>query len=132
MSTSSKKTQTVVFLDAWRPFATVTDPGWLIPPHFDDPGCPKGAHLGAQGHICVDVARGGANDYSAFTVIDISTVPYRMIAKYRNNEIKPLIFPEIIYNIAVAYNNAYILVEINDIGARLLMHYIMIWSMKIL
>ena len=75
--------------------------------------------------ICVDVARGGANDYSAFTVIDISTVPYRMIAKYRNNEIKPLIFPEIIYNIAVAYNNAYILVEINDIGGQIAdaLHY---------
>ena len=75
--------------------------------------------------ICVDVARGGSNDYSAFTVIDISTVPYRMIAKYRNNEIKPLIFPEIIYNIAVAYNNAYILVEINDIGGQIAdaLHY---------
>ena len=75
--------------------------------------------------ICVDVARGGANDYSAFTVIDISSVPYRMVAKYRNNEIKPLIFPEIIYNIAVAYNNAYILVEINDIGGQIAdaLHY---------
>ena len=75
--------------------------------------------------ICVDVARGGSNDYSAFTVIDISTVPYRMIAKYRNNEIKPLIFPEIIYNLAVAYNNAYILVEINDIGGQIAdaLHY---------
>ena len=75
--------------------------------------------------ICVDVARGGSNDYSAFTVIDISTVPYRMIAKYRNNEIKPLIFPEIIYNIAIAYNNAYILVEINDIGGQIAdaLHY---------
>jgi len=75
--------------------------------------------------ICVDVARGGSNDYSAFTVIDISSVPYRMIAKYRNNEIKPLIFPEIIYNIAVAYNNAYILVEINDIGGQIAdaLHY---------
>ena len=75
--------------------------------------------------ICVDVARGGSNDYSAFTVIDISTVPYKMVAKYRNNEIKPLIFPEIIYNIAVAYNNAYILVEINDIGGQIAdaLHY---------
>ena len=75
--------------------------------------------------ICVDVARGGSNDYSAFTVIDISSVRYRMIAKYRNNEIKPLIFPEIIYNIAVAYNNAYILVEINDIGGQIAdaLHY---------
>jgi len=75
--------------------------------------------------ICVDVARGGSNDYSAFTVIDISTVPYRLVAKYRNNEIRPMVFPEIIYNIAKAYNEAYILVEINDIGGQIAdaLHY---------
>ena len=75
--------------------------------------------------ICVDVARGGSNDYSAFTVIDISTVPYRLVAKYRNNEIRPMVFPEIIYNIAKAYNDAYILVEINDIGGQIAdaLHY---------
>ncbi|SVA95850.1 uncharacterized protein METZ01_LOCUS148704, partial [marine metagenome] len=75
--------------------------------------------------ICVDVARGGGNDYSAFTVIDISTIPYRLVAKYRNNDIRPLVFPEIIYNIAKAYNEAYILVEINDIGGQIAdaLHY---------
>ena len=75
--------------------------------------------------ICVDVARGGQNDYSAFTVIDISTVPYRLVAKYKDNEIKPLLFPEIIYNIAKAYNGAYLLIEINDIGAQIAdaLHY---------
>ena len=75
--------------------------------------------------IAVDVARGGANDYSAFTVIDISTVPYRLVAKYKDNEIKPLLFPEIIFNIAKAYNEAYLLIEINDIGAQIAdaLHY---------
>jgi len=75
--------------------------------------------------ICVDVARGGSNDYSAFTVIDISTIPYRLVAKYRNNEIRPMVFPEIIYNIARAYNESYILVEINDIGGQIAdaLHY---------
>ena len=68
--------------------------------------------------ISVDVARGGSRDYSAFTVIDITTIPYRLIAKYRNNEIKPLIFPEMIFNVAKAYNDAYLLVEINDIGGQ--------------
>ena len=68
--------------------------------------------------ICVDVARGGSRDYSAFTVIDITTIPYRLVAKYRNNEIKPLIFPEMIFNVAKAYNDAYLLVEINDIGGQ--------------
>ena len=75
--------------------------------------------------IAVDVARGGQNDYSAFTVIDITTIPYRLVAKYKDNEIKPLLFPEIIYNIAKAYNEAYLLIEINDIGAQIAdaLHY---------
>ena len=68
--------------------------------------------------ITVDVARGGSNDYSAFTVIDITTVPYKLVAKYRNNEIKPLVFPEVIFGVAKAYNEAFLLVEINDIGGQ--------------
>ena len=68
--------------------------------------------------ICVDVARGGSRDYSAFTVIDITSIPYKLVAKYKDNEIKPLIFPEVIYGVAKAYNEAYLLVEINDIGGQ--------------
>jgi hypothetical protein len=66
--------------------------------------------------LTVDVSRGTNNDYSAFTVIDITTVPYKVVAKYRNNEIKPMLFPNIIFDIAKAYNKAYCLIEINDIG----------------
>ena len=66
--------------------------------------------------ITVDVARGLGNDYSAFIVADVTEFPYRVIAKYRNNEIKPMLFPNIIRDIAKAYNNAYVLVEVNDIG----------------
>ena len=69
--------------------------------------------------MTVDVARGSANDYSAFVVVDITTVPYKLVAKYRSNEIKPLIFPDIIYRTAKSYNNAQILVEINDIGGQI-------------
>ena len=68
--------------------------------------------------ITVDVARGGSNDYSAFTIIDISSIPYKLVGKYKNNEVKPLIFPEIIERVGKAYNNAYLLVEINDIGGQ--------------
>ena len=50
--------------------------------------------------ISVDVARGGARDYSAFTVIDITTIPYKLVAKYKDNEVKPLLFPEVIYGVA--------------------------------
>jgi len=69
--------------------------------------------------MTVDVARGASNDYSAFVVIDITTLPYKVVAKYRSNEIKPLIFPDIIYRTAKSYNEAQILVEINDIGGQI-------------
>jgi hypothetical protein len=68
--------------------------------------------------ITVDVSRGTENDYSAFIVFDITTVPWRVVAKYRNNEIKPMLFPSIIEETAKAYNKAYVLVEINDIGEQ--------------
>ena len=66
--------------------------------------------------ITVDVARGLGNDYSAFIVFDITEFPYKVVAKYRNNEIKPMLFPSIIDEIAKAYNNSFLLIEVNDIG----------------
>ena len=68
--------------------------------------------------VVADVARGTNNDYSAFIVFDVTTVPYKIVAKYRNNEIKPLLFPNIIYDVSKAYNEAYILIEVNDIGEQ--------------
>jgi hypothetical protein len=66
--------------------------------------------------ITVDVARGLGNDYSAFIVFDVTQFPYKVVAKYRNNEIKPMLFPNVILDVAKGYNNSYILVEVNDIG----------------
>jgi len=66
--------------------------------------------------ITVDVARGVGNDYSAFTVVDITQFPHKLVAKYRNNEIKPMLFPSIIHEVAKSYNDAYILCEVNDVG----------------
>jgi len=66
--------------------------------------------------ITVDVARGLGNDYSAFIVFDITEFPYKVVAKYRNNEIKPMLFPNIVHNVAKGYNNAFLLIEVNDIG----------------
>ena len=68
--------------------------------------------------IVCDVARGTEQDYSAFLVFDVSEVPYRIVAKYRNNEIKPLLFPNVIHDVAKAYNNAYVMIEVNDIGEQ--------------
>ena len=66
--------------------------------------------------ITVDTARGIDGDYSAFIVFDITDFPYKVVAKYKNNEIKPMLFPSIIHNIAKSYNYAYTLIEVNDIG----------------
>ena len=75
--------------------------------------------------LTADVSRGVANDYSAYIVFDVSQVPYRIVAKYRDNEVKPLIFPQKIHQVAKAYNTAFVLVEVNDIGEQVAnsMHY---------
>ena len=68
--------------------------------------------------MTVDVARGTGKDYSAFVVVDITTFPYKLVAKYRDNDIKPILFPSIIDKVGRAYNYSYILVEVNDIGEQ--------------
>jgi len=68
--------------------------------------------------ITVDTARGIDHDYSAFVIFDISEFPYKTVARYKNNEIKPMLFPSIILDMAKAYNHAYVLVEVNDIGEQ--------------
>ena len=66
--------------------------------------------------LTVDVSRGIGGDYSAFIVYDITTVPYKVVAKYRNNEVKPMLFPNVINDVARAYNNGWVLCEVNDVG----------------
>ena len=68
--------------------------------------------------LTADVSRGTSQDYSAFLVLDVTQMPYRVVAKYRNNEIKPLIFPQKIHEVAKAYNECFVLVEVNDIGEQ--------------
>ena len=71
---------------------------------------------GSEYLLTVDVARGIGGDYSAFIIFDITTVPYSIAGKYRNNEIKPMLFPNVINDVARAYNNAWVLCEVNDVG----------------
>ena len=68
--------------------------------------------------LTADVSRGTSNDYSAFIVFDVTTLPYRMVAKFKDNEVKPLVFPSKIYDVARAYNQAFVMVEVNDIGEQ--------------
>jgi hypothetical protein len=63
--------------------------------------------------LIADVAKGVGGDYSAFQIVDITETPYKLVAKYRNNEISPLLYPNVIYKVGKDYNNAWVLLEIN-------------------
>ncbi len=65
-----------------------------------------------------DVSRGQGSDYSAFTVINGTSAPYKVVASYRNNAVSPFNFPNVIKKVGEQYNNAYVLVETNDIGGQ--------------
>jgi hypothetical protein len=64
--------------------------------------------------ITVDPAEGRNMDASSFSVFDVSSVPYRQVAKYNSSSISPVLFPTVIYNTARLFNDAYVLVEINN------------------
>ena len=68
--------------------------------------------------MTADVSRGTKNDYSAYVVFDVTKVPYRIVAKFKDNEVKPMMFPQKIYHVAKAYNLAFVLIEVNDIGEQ--------------
>ena len=64
--------------------------------------------------IVADTAKGVGGDYSAFTVVDITQAPYKLVAKYRDNKISPMLYPNVIHKVAKEYNDAYVLIEINS------------------
>lgn len=69
--------------------------------------------------ITVDTSRGVGIDYSAFIVFDVTDIPYKVVAKYRDNEISPLLYPNIIWRAGRHYNDAMVLVEVNDNGQQI-------------
>ena len=68
--------------------------------------------------IVADTAQGKAQDYSALSVFDITEIPYRQVAKYRDNKISPMLYPNVVYNIGMKYNTAWTLIEVNDVGQQ--------------
>jgi len=64
--------------------------------------------------IVADTAKGVGGDYSAFVILDINQMPYKMVGKYRNNQISPLLYPSVLYRVGKEYNEAYVLIEINS------------------
>jgi hypothetical protein len=66
--------------------------------------------------MTVDVAKGRGQDYSTFNVIDVSERPFQQVCCFRDNNISPLLLPDLIYKYANYYNEAYVIVESNDQG----------------
>ena len=68
--------------------------------------------------ITTDTSRGIGGDYSAFVVVDITEMPFKVVGKFRDNKVSPLLYPDFIARVAKDYNNAYVLIENNDIGQQ--------------
>ena len=68
--------------------------------------------------IVADTSRGRGLDYSAFSVIDVTSMPYKQVCIYKDNNISPLVYPSIIRRVGEYYNSAYVLIEINDNGQQ--------------
>lgn len=68
--------------------------------------------------LIADVSRGKGLDYSAFSIIDVTTIPYKQVCVYRNNRITPADYASVIKHVATMYNMAYVVVEINDLGGQ--------------
>ncbi len=68
--------------------------------------------------MVVDTARGVGLDYSAFIVFDVTTLPYKVVGTFKDKHISPMMYPTTLHNIGQHYNEAYMLVETNDIGQQ--------------
>lgn len=71
-------------------------------------------HPGNTYVLVADTGKGIGGDYSAFVVIDMTATPYKVVAKYRDNKISPLLYPSVIYKVGKDYNEAFVLIEINS------------------
>lgn len=66
----------------------------------------------------VDTSEGVHMDYSAMVIFDITTMPYKVVATYKDNTISSLSYPFLIMELCKKYNDAYILVETNSVGGE--------------
>jgi len=67
--------------------------------------------------MTVDVAKGRGQDFSTFTIFDISVQPFLTVCTFRDNKLSPLLFPDLIHKYAKSYNEAYVVIESNDQGS---------------
>lgn len=68
--------------------------------------------------LVADTSRGKGLDYSAFQILDVTEMPYKQVCVYRDNLISPVDYSEVIHRMAKTYNDAYCLIENNDIGGQ--------------
>jgi len=73
----------------------------------------------------VDCSEGVGLDYHTINVIDVTEQPYKQVAKYRNNKLPLLFLPTIIYSLCTRYNEAFVLIETNNVGQQVvdILHY---------
>jgi len=95
---------------------------YKTPIHKNDEGLciyekPEKDHIYFMG---VDVARGTGLDYHAFVLVDIThdDKPFKVVATFRNNELSPMTYPTVVHSLCKQYNDAYCMIEINDIGGQ--------------
>lgn len=89
------------------PIETLSDKHWSVyePPKTNNSYC-----------MTVDVSEGLGQDYAVVSVFDVTAMPYKLVAVYRNNLIQPVSLTEVAFKAGTHYNNAYALIENNSIG----------------
>jgi len=108
---SASKLNELVYVEPVKTYKTQGD---NIVKIYDTPK-PNRAYI-----ISVDSGEGTGLDYSAFTVIDVTDTPYNIVSTFKSSDVSPLIFPDIIVNIAKIYNNSHLLIESNGIGTQVI------------
>lgn len=100
--------------------------GWRLKELVEETPIKTSAHLkqykeAEEKHVYVlvaDVSRGKGIDNSAYIVVDISQLPYTVVATYYCDTIPPDEFSEYIFRASEYYNKAFVLVENNDAGCQ--------------
>lgn len=105
--------------------STLVDGKKLSQIAFDDPIFEKDKlkiykkPVPGNSYVCtVDTSRGQHLDYSAFVIIDTTAVPYEVVATFKDNTISSMSYPYMIINTCRQFNDAYCLIEVNDIGGE--------------
>lgn len=63
--------------------------------------------------IAIDSSKGVGLDYHAFSVIDITKMPYVQVAAFKDNQMSPYDYATLINQVGRMYNNGYLLIELN-------------------